>query len=147
MAFPKNNFGLTATLSTILIPQTLLAATNGAESLQADFSNKALPIHQQSCFACHGPKPQSTDNIKDPILRKKAARTIYRAQKDFPMSEIFPFKGSDDPKEDLKVFSKSLRKNRMPPPIQKTLNFGQPLSARDKKDLLDWAAHAKKNLN
>ena len=147
MASRKNNFYPKLALLTFLIPQVLLADTSDVEKLQADFSKTALPILQRSCFACHGPKPQSTDNIQNPSLRKKAVKMIARAQKDFPMSEIFPFPRSEDPKDDLKVLRKSLRKGSMPPSSQKALNMGKPLSARDKKALLDWAARARKGLN
>ncbi len=128
-----------------MLPRTLLADTK--ETIQADFSKTALPILQQSCFACHGPKPQATDNIQDPDLKKKADKTIAKAQKEFTMAETFPFPESDSPKDDLKDMTKSLQKGWMPPKSQKTLNLGQPLSPKDKKALLDWAARARKALD
>jgi len=139
---PKLLFFLAA-----LFPQTLLADATNNGSIQADFSKTALPILQQSCFACHGPKPQSTDSIQDPDLKKKADKMIAKAQKNFLMAETFPFPESDDPKDDLKDISKSLQKGWMPPKSQKKMNLGQPLSDPDKKALLDWAARAKKALN
>jgi cytochrome c553 len=132
---------------TALFPQILLAGTTDKAALQADFSKTALPILQQSCFACHGPKPQSTDNIQDPDLKKKADKMIAKAQKEFAMAETFPFPQSDEPKDDLKDIAKSLQKGWMPPKSQKKLNLGQPLSAQDKKALLDWVARAQKALN
>jgi hypothetical protein len=134
-------------ISAVLMPQILLADTIDKAALQADFSKTALPILQQSCFACHGPKPQSTDNIKDPGLKKKADKTIAKAQKEFSMAETFPFPASDEPKDDLKDIVKSLQKGWMPPKSQKKLGLGQPLSDQDKKALLDWAARAQKSLN
>lgn len=139
---PKLLFFLAA-----LFPQTLLADATNNGSIQVDFSKTALPILQQSCFACHGPKPQSTDNIQDPDLKKKAIKVIAKAQKEFTMSEIFPFPESDSPKDDLKDISKSLQKGWMPPKSQKTLNLGRPLSDQDKKALLDWASRTKKAIN
>ena len=128
----------------LLLPQALLADAKDSKSLQSDFSKTALPILQQSCFACHGPKPQSTDNIQDPNLKKKAVKVVAKAQKEFSMAETFPFPESDSPKDDLKDISKSLQKGWMPPKSQKTLNFGQPLSPQDKKALLDWASRTQK---
>ncbi|HTC19936.1 MAG TPA: heme-binding domain-containing protein [bacterium] len=131
----------------LFLPQTLLADTTDKAALQADFSKTALPILQQSCFACHGPKPQSTDTMKDPDLKKKADKMIAKAQKDFSMAETFPFPQSDEPKDDLKDITKTVQKGSMPPRSQKVLNLGQPLSAQDKKALLDWAARARKALD
>jgi hypothetical protein len=147
MASTKNNSGLKVALLAVFIPQLLLADNKNAGILQEDYSKTALPILQQSCFACHGPKSQSIENIQDPGQKKKAAKIITRAQKDFPMNEFFPFPESDDPKDDLKTFSKSLRKGKMPPKFQKVFNFGQSLSPQDKKTLLDWAARTQKALN
>lgn len=132
---------------TLLLSSTLLADTASSRKLQADFSKSALPILQQSCFACHGPKPQSTDNITDPDLKKKADKMIAKAQKNFLMGETFPFPESDSPLDDLKDISKSLKKGWMPPKSQKAMNLGQPLSDQDKKTLLDWVDRAKQELN
>ncbi len=129
----------------ILLPRTLLADAKDLKSLQSDFSKTALPILQQSCFACHGPKPQSTDGIQDSNLKKKTVKVIAKAQKEFSMVETFPFPESDDPKDDLKDITKALQKGWMPPKSQKTLNLGQPLSAQDKKVLLDWALRTLKS--
>jgi hypothetical protein len=144
-----NHFGLRSFLFILAVslPQILLADTTSTGSLQADFSKTALPVLQQSCFACHGPKPQSTDNIQDPDLKKKANKTIAKAQKEFTMAETFPFPESDSPKDDLKDISKSITKGWMPPKSQKALGLGQPLSGKDKKALLNWVAKAQKELN
>ncbi len=131
----------------LFLPQALLADTTSSENLQVDFSKTALPILQQSCFACHGPKPQSTDNIQDPNLKKKADKIIAKAQKEFNMAQTFPFPESDSPKDDLKDIYKSLQKGWMPPKSQKTLNLGQPLSDKDKKVLLDWASRTQKAID
>jgi hypothetical protein len=131
----------------ILVPGSLLAEAKDPVSLQADFSKTALPILQQSCFACHGPKPQSTDGIQDPDLKKKANKVIAKAQKEFNMAETFPFPQSDEPKDDLKDISKSIQKGWMPPKSQKALNLGQPLGPKDKKALVDWTARALKALS
>ncbi len=118
-----------------------------APSIRSDFSKTALPILRQSCFACHGPQPQGTDGIQDPALRKKAVKTIAKAQNELRMDITFPFPGSDNPKDDLKDMVRALQKGWMPPEIQKVLKFGQPLSAPDKKILLDWAFQALKETN
>jgi hypothetical protein len=148
MIYEKNCCSLIGFILLLIasFPSGLFADTIGDESLQEDYSKTALPILQQSCFACHGPKPQSIDGIQDPKLRKKAVKAVIRAQKTFPMAETFPFPESEDSKDDLKIFSKSLRKSVMPPKYQKTLNMGQPLSALGKKALLDWAARTRKAL-
>jgi hypothetical protein len=110
-----------------------------SKSLQASYTKKALPILKQSCFACHGPKPQDTSLIQDPGMRDRAEKTVAKAQKEFPMNAAFPFPVSIYPKADLKDFYDSLRKNLMPPKEQKELGLGNPLGDADRKALLDWA--------
>jgi hypothetical protein len=140
---PKAFLGLLA----ILLSQALWADTALTVNLQEDYSKTALPILRQSCFACHGPKPQNTDTIQNPDLKKQTDKAIAQAEKEFPIGETFPFPGILKLKADLKEFLNSLKKNSMPPKSQKSLNLGQPLSDQDKKTLLDWAIRTLKALN
>ena len=122
--------------------------TSGSPSsltLSSGYSKVALPILKQSCFACHGPQAQASDKLP-PDLRKKAVKAVTKAQNQFPMADTYPFPGGGDPKDDLKDFSKSLKKGWMPPESQKILNLGQPLSDSDRKILLKWAAKTLKAL-
>jgi hypothetical protein len=147
MSYPSFRLKVVLCALSVLLPKAILAGTGDSENLQADYSKTALPILRQSCFSCHGPKPQSTDDIQNPALKKQTFKMIIKAQKHFPMADTFPFPDSDDLKDDLKTFSKSLRKGWMPPALQRTLHLGQPLSDKDKKTLLDWAARTQKALN
>lgn len=144
--------GLASLITGTLRADTAAPSTGNAPvslatpSGNSDYQATALPILKQSCFACHGPRPQSTDNL-DPALKKKADKTIAKAQSDYPMGDTFPFPGSQDPKKDLKDFVKEIQKGKMPPKSQKVFGLGSPLSDSDKKALLDWAAGARKALN
>jgi hypothetical protein len=146
---PKNsqryNQSIVFTATSVLVFLLVHRAWSG--ELQDDFSKTALPILRQSCFACHGPKPNHFDSLLDPGVRKKAVKTVMMAQREFPMSETFPFPESDDPQEDLKLLVKTLKKGLMPPREQKLYNFGIPLAEKDKKALQDWATRCQKALH
>ncbi len=134
-------------LSALFLISFLWISPAWSGEIQDDFTKSALPILRQSCFACHGPKPNNPDSIQDPDLRKKAIKTIIMAQREFPMAETFPFPDSDDPPEDLKLLAKILKKGLMPPKDQKQYNFGSPLAEKEKKALLDWVARCQKVLH
>ena len=108
--------------------------------VNADYAEKVLPIFRQSCFACHGPQPLDTDHVQDPLAQKRMAKLIKRAKYQFPMFETFPYPGDDDPEESLRHLVKSMKKNSMPPEkSQKLFKMGQPLGAKERKIILDWA--------
>jgi hypothetical protein len=134
-------------LSALLLTAFLWISPAWSGEIQDDFSKSALPILRQSCFACHGPKPNNPDSIQDEDLRKKALKTVIMAQREFPMAETFPFPDSDDTPEDLKLLAKTLKKGLMPPKDQKQFNYGAPLAEKDKKILLDWVARCLKALH
>jgi hypothetical protein len=115
-------------------------------SVNETYVKTILPILKQSCFACHGPQPQSLDLIRDPDLRKKIKKTINSAQAMLQIEEHFPFSGDDNPKQVLKDMSKALKKGWMPPEEQKKFNLGTPLSNADKKIILDWLENSRKAL-
>lgn len=130
----------------ILLPVMVALGDQTTERLQADYTQNALPIFQQKCFACHGPKPQDVEGIQDPKLKKKMSKALRRAQNTFPMGEVFPFPDSDNPKKDLMTLKKSIRNDGMPPKKLRALGMGQTLSDEEKKTLIDWIARAKKDL-
>jgi len=115
-------------------------------SINENYVKTVLPILKQSCFACHGPKPQNLDRILDPDLRKKSKKVIDSAHDMLQMEERFPFSGDTNPKQDLRDMSKALKKGWMPPEEQKKFNLGSPLSDADRKTLLDWVAKSRKAL-
>jgi hypothetical protein len=130
------------------VPFGALAGTPGGfpPSVNENYVKTVLPILRQSCFACHGPKPQSLDLIQDPNLMKKGKKAIDSAQAMLQMEERFPFSGDDNPKQDLKDMSKSLKKGWMPPEEQKEFKLGVPLNDADKKIVLDWVEKSMKTL-
>lgn len=135
-------FGWGSLLPAFLYPQTPPAPTptpSWLKPLQTSYVKSALPILKQSCFACHGPKPQDISLIQDPGLRDKAQKSIAKAQKEFPMNGKFPFPVSRYAQANLKDFYDSLRKNLMPPKEQKDLGLGRPLSDEDRQALMEWA--------
>ena len=131
-----------------VVPFEALAETSAGfpPSVNENYIKTVLPILKQSCFACHGPQPQSLDLIQDPVLRKKATKVINKAQGMLQMEARFPFSKDEDPKQDLKDMSKALKKGWMPPEAQKKFNLGSPLSDVDRKTLLDWVAKSRKAL-
>jgi hypothetical protein len=146
---PRNwvAFFLMTALSGV-IPFEALAETSASfpPSVNENYVKTVLPILRQSCFACHGPKPQSLDLIQDPDLRKKGKKVIDSAQAMLQMEERFPFSGDDNPKQDLKDMSKSLKKGWMPPEEQKKFKLGIPLNDADKRIILNWVEKSMKTL-
>jgi hypothetical protein len=122
------------------VPLGALAGTSPEfpPSVNENYVKSVLPILKQSCFACHGPQPQSLDRIQDAALKKKVKKVIDSAQAMLQMEDQFPFSGDDNPKQDLKDMAKALKKGWMPPEEQKKFNLGTPLSETDKKILLNW---------
>ena len=139
--FCSTVFGWILAWTPILHAQTAAGTPKPAwsSSLQSSYTKTAFPILKQSCFACHGPKPQDVSLFQDPGMRDRAQKSIAKAQKEFPMNGKFPFPVSIYPKADLKDFYTSLNKNIMPPKEQKDLGLGKPLGEEEKKALLDWA--------
>ena len=130
----------------VLFPTVLASGSPNTEDLQTDYAKNALPIFQQKCFSCHGPKPQSVDGIKSVKLRKRMAKAIKKAQNSFPMEEIFPFSQSDDPQEDLDAMEKALLSDEMPPKKLVALKMGMALTTEEKKALADWIARSREAL-
>jgi mono/diheme cytochrome c family protein len=127
-------------------PAVFASGSPDPGNLQADYAKSALPIFQQKCFSCHGPKPQSVDGIKDVKLRKRMAKAIKKAQNSFPMEETFPYSQSDDPQEDLDAMEKALLKDEMPPKKLVALKMGTSLTAEEKNALADWIARSREAL-
>jgi hypothetical protein len=138
--------GFLLSLLSLLFPWVLQADPAQMEILQKDYTHSALPLLKQSCFACHGPNPQYPDSFANPDRYKNTLKVISDAQRDFPMSDSFPFPASLNLKADIKELSNSVQKNWMPPQTQKEFNLGRPLTSQDKKNLLKWADRTRRAL-
>jgi|HubBroStandDraft_1064217.scaffolds.fasta_scaffold556635_1 hypothetical protein len=139
-------FLMTAFGGPVLFEAFAETSTSFPPSVNENYVKTVLPILKQSCFACHGPKPQSFDLIQDPDLRKKGGKSIDSAQAMLQMEGRFPFSGDENPKQDLKDMAKALKKGWMPPEDQTKFKLGTPLNDADKRIILDWVEKSMKTL-
>ncbi len=105
----------------------------------------AKPIMVQSCFGCHAPDlAPAPPPVRGSDMMSKRKRVMAKASSGFGMGDKFPFTNDDGPKDQLKSLKKMLSTGKMPPPKMADLQLGKPLSAADRKVLLDWVAGEQK---
>lgn len=117
----------------VILPENITHNINTA------YEREVKPIFEAKCFNCHSNQTTYPWYYKVPVVGRIMDSHIKEGRSHINFSKGYPFAGHGGPVKDLEEIIKVTEKDEMPPWYYNPFHKGSKLSAKEKKQIIEWA--------